>query len=415
MDKNGPTPRHLKESATGLTDNCAGVHPNSPAGNPGPGHFSLRQPLGTGSNNLYYMRPGPLHLAEASALTDLNSTYDGAKCIYDAYRRAETYAPKAIADETGRNLEELLKGIVPALLMMAAVLAATTLFGAAVGAVVGALGGGVGAVPAAGVGAKVGFEVGFVMLNWLGLNFLIVHIASGLGEVAGWLLNGTRRAWDAGGKEASARNAEVDKAAREIARAVGVLFRLVLEAIVLYVLAKGSAAVAQRVAGLVGNLKQSRLGTGFAQWVERNIEGLVNDSRFNPNLRKSAKGGQSQGTTPPETPPAKADPKNAAQHEKYKQDLRRQMEKPSITDAELQRLVNEQYRPGAKVGSGSTADAIRHERATGQMVGGRSHSQKGEDSIRALQRWLDKHPNAKPGDRAAAENIIMDLQDALGK
>jgi hypothetical protein len=33
--------------------------------------------------------------------------------------------------------------------------------------------------------------------------------------------------------------------------------------------------------------------------------------------------------------------------------------------------------------------------------------------IRALERWLRNHPDAAPGDRAAAENVIKDLQDAL--
>jgi hypothetical protein len=33
--------------------------------------------------------------------------------------------------------------------------------------------------------------------------------------------------------------------------------------------------------------------------------------------------------------------------------------------------------------------------------------------IRALEKWLRTHPDATPGDRAAAENVIKDLRDAL--
>lgn len=105
---------------------------------------------------------------------------------------------------------------------------------------------------------------------------------------------------------------------------------------------------------------------------------------------------------------------NRASHETHKIQLRRQMSKPSVEDPQLQKITNSLYRPNAKIGSGSTADAIRHERATGNAVGGRLHTQKGEDSIRALDKWLNKNPKASPGDRAAAENIIFDLKNALG-
>ncbi len=105
---------------------------------------------------------------------------------------------------------------------------------------------------------------------------------------------------------------------------------------------------------------------------------------------------------------------NRASHEAQKRKLRQQMSKPSVDDPELQKITDSLYRPNAQIGSGSTADAIRHERATGEAVGGRFHKQKGEDSIRALEKWLDKNPTASPGDRAAAENVILDLQNSLG-
>ena len=106
---------------------------------------------------------------------------------------------------------------------------------------------------------------------------------------------------------------------------------------------------------------------------------------------------------------------NAALHELYKTELRRAMSKPATQDAKLSDMMSELYREGATVGSGSTADAIRHELATGELVGGKLHSQKGEDAIRALDRWLRNNPTSAAGDRAAAENVMKDLKDALGK
>jgi hypothetical protein len=91
------------------------------------------------------------------------------------------------------------------------------------------------------------------------------------------------------------------------------------------------------------------------------------------------------------------------------------MERPHATDSKLNSLLDKIYRPNATVGSGSTAAAVRKEAATGQSVGGRFHTQKAEDMKRALQRWLDNNPNASTIDRAAAENVLKDLSNALGK
>ncbi|HAW4014748.1 TPA: RHS repeat protein [Escherichia coli] len=102
------------------------------------------------------------------------------------------------------------------------------------------------------------------------------------------------------------------------------------------------------------------------------------------------------------------------QHERYKDELRQKMGKPDVTDSNLKNIIDDLYRPNAKVGSGSTADAVRYELATGEKVGGRGHVLKAQDYTRALQDWLDKNPTASPGDRAAAENVLQDLQNALG-
>jgi Pretoxin HINT domain len=109
------------------------------------------------------------------------------------------------------------------------------------------------------------------------------------------------------------------------------------------------------------------------------------------------------------------DPSNRASFEKYVDDLRANMERPNATDPNLNGLLDNLYRPNATVGSGSTAAAVRQEAITGQSIGGRFHTQKAEDSIRALQRWLNNNPEAPTVDRAAAENVLRDLSNALGR
>ncbi|MER5227498.1 hypothetical protein [Streptomyces flaveus] len=113
------------------------------------------------------------------------------------------------------------------------------------------------------------------------------------------------------------------------------------------------------------------------------------------------------------TPPMNQLAHNRALFEKYKDALREEMAKPFVKDPDLVREVNKLYRPNAQVGSGSTAAAVRLELANGGTVGGRHHSQKAEDSIVFLTKWLRNNPTASADDRAAAENLIRDVQNAL--
>ncbi|WP_224273165.1 WXG100-like domain-containing protein [Nocardioides lacusdianchii] len=108
-----------------------------------------------------------------------------------------------------------------------------------------------------------------------------------------------------------------------------------------------------------------------------------------------------------------SDAANVAKHARYKDALRRAMGKPATRNPKLSRLMDEMWRDNAKIGNGSTAAAVRHELATGKPVGGVFHTQKAQDMIRALEKWLRNNPEATPGDRAAAENVIKDLRDAL--
>ena len=62
---------------------------------------------------------------------------------------------------------------------------------------------------------------------------------------------------------------------------------------------------------------------------------------------------------------------------------------------------------------GSTADAVRHENATGQLVGNKFHSIKAQNYSSALRKWIDKNPNASREDIRAAELVLRDLNNSL--
>jgi RHS repeat-associated protein len=89
---------------------------------------------------------------------------------------------------------------------------------------------------------------------------------------------------------------------------------------------------------------------------------------------------------------------------------------PRVASGKLQNLLNDLYKgttnPG-RIGNGTTADAIRHELATGQSVGGVFHSDKGAQYANGLQNWLQKNPTAAYGDRLAAQSVLNDLRNAL--
>ena len=95
-------------------------------------------------------------------------------------------------------------------------------------------------------------------------------------------------------------------------------------------------------------------------------------------------------------------------------DLATGMGRPgSISDPALQRVIDRNYRQNATVGSGSTADAVRYEITTGQQVGGVNHSIKANETITRLNTWLNNTPNASLHDRSIAQNMIIDMEDAL--
>jgi len=272
----------------------------------------------------------------------IESNYEGARCLYQASQQAEDLVPEAVLTETGYEVSTFIKGLVPGLIQMIVIMAATTVLGAAVGGIVGFFCGGVGAAPGAVVGGELGMDAGVAILTWLGVAFLAVSIAKGIGEMMGALRNGVEQAWAARNLHGPAQERQIGQAAKEIARSVGILMRLILQAIVAYLLkraavgatrsavgtvravkSEGAGAVSEAtVAELVGKLRASRFGRGLADWVDKNWQKLVKDPKLRVPLAESAvasgaagmDSATSESTTPPAPKPkseAPAEPKPA--------------------------------------------------------------------------------------------------------
>lgn len=245
----------------------------------------------------------------------LHSDYEGARCIYQATLRAIDLAPAAVYHETGCELRAVLAGLLPGIVQMIVVLGVTTFLGAAIGGIVGFFFGGVGAAPGAAVGGDLGFDIGMAALTWLGLAFLAKSIASGFIELLATLKNGVQTAWAARNLTGRAEQTQVERAAQYFASCVAILIRLILEGIVAYLLkkaavgatrsavatarmtqAQGASAVAEaNLAELLSRLRASRLGDGFADWVEKNWRSLTENPKLKPKTTESAAAGGAGG------------------------------------------------------------------------------------------------------------------------
>ena len=84
-----------------------------------------------------------------------------------------------------------------------------------------------------------------------------------------------------------------------------------------------------------------------------------------------------------------------------------------VQNPKLRNAINEIYRDGASIGDGGLADAIRHEIKTGDLVGGKSHIQKGKERIKNLENILNKQ-DLIDIDKEIAEELIKDISRALG-
>ena len=82
------------------------------------------------------------------------------------------------------------------------------------------------------------------------------------------------------------------------------------------------------------------------------------------------------------------------------------------TNQKVKEAVNQIYRPNAQIGDGGLGDAIRHELATGDLVGGKSHIKKGQERLKNLENIL-KSENLSPDEERMVRDLFDDLQKAL--
>lgn len=78
----------------------------------------------------------------------------------------------------------------------------------------------------------------------------------------------------------------------------------------------------------------------------------------------------------------------------------------------LKNAINEMYRPNAKVGDGGLADAIRYEKSTHCLVGGKSHIQKGRERLKNLENIMQKQKLSQV-ERKMVQELADDLRNAL--
>ena len=89
---------------------------------------------------------------------------------------------------------------------------------------------------------------------------------------------------------------------------------------------------------------------------------------------------------------------------------------PNVSDPGLQNLVDDLYKGARRpnhVGTGSTADAVRNELATGLPTHGRFTQRKRGNTLTPLRSGYAKNPNASHHDRLAAQSMLDDLNSAL--
>jgi RHS repeat-associated protein len=83
-----------------------------------------------------------------------------------------------------------------------------------------------------------------------------------------------------------------------------------------------------------------------------------------------------------------------------------------VKNAKLRNFLAMFNRTGTGIGTGSTADAIRHEIQTGSAVGGKVHFQKGMEMRQGLLNLI-RSGKLDASDQAVAKQMLIDIQDAL--
>ncbi|MEP6873620.1 MAG: DUF6861 domain-containing protein [Burkholderiales bacterium] len=376
------------------------VHPGAPAGGCGPG-FSRAPSVTRGPT---FTSALPHTGSPAGRFFDWQGGLDAldfpsrVSAVYHAVSGARAQMAKALLDATGQELHQIVEGILPGLLMLIAVLAAITALGAAAGAALGALAFGVGAAPGAAVGAGLGFEAGLAVLNYLGLAFLAVYIGKSLMAATRLAARAVVLAWESVDRARGLQQAAVDDASKTLAAAAAELLRGVLQGIVAFLLAKGTAAAAARVPELSAKLRASKLGAGFAEWVERNWSALVE----NPKLKEAP-------TAP--VPVTRPSPTPSAAPQKLAQRSEPEPPPKAPVKSHTETQLDEMYAkaPAAKTEIDATAQKIA------DQTGGTVAKAPLKGRARALEKALNDYEGDASRINDLARNTVVVEQSQYGK
>lgn len=91
---------------------------------------------------------------------------------------------------------------------------------------------------------------------------------------------------------------------------------------------------------------------------------------------------------------------------------------PQVEDAKLRNYIDNLFKGTHhphRVGDGTTMDAIRAELQSGLPTQGKMHLIKGRETLRGLENWLRRNPEASASDRQVAQSMVTELKDALNQ
>lgn len=206
------------------------------------------------------LNSGSLTYNVASAL-GIAGFLERAGQLYTDFKDAIAFSGKYLPGAIAKHAEDSILGILQSLMWMAigavALLAITTVVGAAIGA----LAGGALAAP----GAAAGFEVGLALLDWIGLAFLVKWIGSSIARIGSTFGTFFSAVWNARGDQHA-----IDAAARAFAEAIGTLVGVLLEALVMWGISAGVKAAVPKIA-------ETPIGRAFGktklgEWLDARIK-----------------------------------------------------------------------------------------------------------------------------------------------
>ncbi|WP_233587951.1 SH3 domain-containing protein [Corallococcus sp. CA049B] len=213
-----------------------------------------------------------------------------------AIRLSTDYIPQAV----GKHVEKALISVLTALLELAVGAMLLLAICTAIGAALGALAGGVGAAP----GAAAGFEVGMLLLEWLGLGFLVKWASDSLHRIGKAFATFFKSVWNANGN-----HKQLDKAAHELAEAIGTLAGVIVEVLVMWASAKGAEAALAALKGtpVESAFGVSRLGSWLRERTNNYREGKSPLENAEAAKRKKAEAAKAKelGGWPPKLPEGK--------------------------------------------------------------------------------------------------------------